>query len=109
MCNRLVLILCVGWGAQGAGAFVRDDEAGPRSLNEQTLAFIESHCLRCHKGERPKGKLDLTQFRTTGSMSVEPKRWGRIIARVEAGEMPPVGSKPPGADERARFLADVKQ
>ena len=52
---------------------MRADEAGPRSLNEQTLAFIESHCLRCHKGERPKGKLDLTQFRTTGSMSVEPK------------------------------------
>src|SRR5439155_22672619 len=45
---------------------------------------------------------------TAESMAAEPKRWGRIIARVEAGEMPPAGSKPPTAEDRSQFLADAK-
>ena len=71
--------------------------------------FFQTHCLRCHQGPRPKGKLDLTQFSTVKSMSADPKRWGRIITRVSAGEMPPVGNEQPPAAARDEFVALVKQ
>ena len=77
-------------------------------LDPAVQQFFQARCLRCHKGERAKGKLDLTQLQSTHSMAADPKRWGRIIARVAAGEMPPVGSTRPEADERDAFLADIK-
>ncbi len=71
--------------------------------------FLQTHCIRCHQGPRPKGKLDLTQFSSAKSLSADSKRWGRIIARVSAGEMPPVGSDQPPAEARDAFIALAKQ
>src|SRR6188472_694861 len=83
-------------------------EDQPSAFAPETTEFLQTHCLRCHKGERAKGKLDLAQFQTPASLKEESKRWGRIIARVEAGEMPPVGSKQPEAADRDRFLTAIK-
>jgi hypothetical protein len=77
-------------------------------LPAEAHAFLKSHCLRCHQGPRAKGKLDLTSFQALESFATDSKRWTRIIARVEAGEMPPVGSKPAPPDEREQFLATTK-
>jgi Protein of unknown function (DUF1592)/Protein of unknown function (DUF1588)/Protein of unknown function (DUF1585)/Protein of unknown function (DUF1587)/Protein of unknown function (DUF1595)/Planctomycete cytochrome C len=109
MRNPLLVILFVGFSTGTAHTAAPAQEAPLKPLEEGTVQFFQLHCLRCHKGERAKGKLDLTPFQTNSSMAADPKRWGRIIARVEAGEMPPVGSELPESDERAQFLADVKQ
>jgi hypothetical protein len=37
----------------------------------------------------------------------DPANWGRIVARVRAGEMPPKGQPAPTADERAQFVATI--
>lgn len=70
--------------------------------------FLKSHCVRCHQGSRAKGKLDLTQLDSLESFASQSHRWTRIIARVEAGEMPPVGSKPAPADDRESFVSFSK-
>src|SRR5262245_25622725 len=106
MRNRLLRILLFGCVAGTACITAQAEEAELRPLTAETIEFFQSHCLRCHKGKRAKGKLDLTQFQTASGMVADAKRWGRIIARVEAGEMPPVGSEPPESVARARFLAD---
>ena len=39
------------------------DAASPSPLAIETVEFLQAHCLKCHQGERPKGKLDLSKFR----------------------------------------------
>src|SRR5262245_51735594 len=107
--SRRLLSLLIGCAVGTACITAQAEETELRPLAAETIEFLQSNCLRCHKGERAKGKLDLTQFQTAGSMTADAKRWGRIIARVEAGEMPPVGSEPPESDARTRFLSDVKR
>jgi len=109
MANRLLVALVVAVAFFLPRFPARADDLEPRSLQSETLEFLQAHCARCHKGERAKGKLDLTQFQTAASMSADPRRWGKIVARVEAGEMPPVGSEPPKAEERERFVSLTKQ
>src|SRR5262245_49800291 len=107
--RRLLPIFLATWMAVSATRVLAADEAAEALLSESTREFFQVHCLRCHQGERPKGKLDLTEFQNLKSMAAEPKRWGRIIARVSAGEMPPVASEPPPAAQRDEFVADIKQ
>jgi hypothetical protein len=84
-------------------------QAGDQALEAETLEFLKMHCLKCHQGPSPKGKLDLAAFQTVASMTAQPKRWGRIIARVQQGEMPPQGSEPPSAERREQFVAQARQ
>src|SRR5262245_59478088 len=109
MAKRLFLLMLVAAIARTESAVVCAQDTEQVKLPATTLEFFQSHCLQCHKGERAQGKLDLTKLQTAGSMAAEPKRWGRIIARVEAGEMPPLGSEPLKPDERDQFLTQAKQ
>jgi hypothetical protein len=86
-----------------------DAAAKPTALSDEVSTFLKAYCLRCHQGESPKGKLDLTQFQTRESMTDEPQRWAKIAARVQAGEMPPKGSKRPPREELDQFAADVNK
>src|SRR5262249_11841123 len=105
--SRRLLSLLIGCavGTACITAQAEETERGQRAAKR--IEFLQSTCRRCNKGKRAKGKLALTQSKTAGSMTADAKRWGRIIARVEAGEMPPVGSEPPESDARTRFLSDV--
>jgi len=99
----LLLTLALGTGPLCA------DEAAEKRLPDGTLEFFKVNCLRCHQGERPTGKLDLTRFQTVKSMTADPRRWSRIIARVQAGEMPPQSSEQPQPDAREQFVREVRQ
>lgn len=81
----------------------------PAPLAAEATEFLQTHCLKCHQGERPKAKLDLTKLQTVQSLTADAKRWSRIVKRVEAGEMPPVGSPQPPAEARDKFLDEIKR
>ncbi len=102
--SLLSVLLAWSWvlAAPGTGDVFAAD-ATP--LGVEVTSFLTTYCLECHQGEKPKGKLDLEQFQTLQSMSVQSKRWARIVARVQTREMPPEGSKSPGNEERDRFLS----
>lgn len=108
MFGRAFIILLSALVTAGVMTVPSAGEAQPPAFSKDTTEFLQTHCLRCHKGERAKGKLDLTQLQSPASLKTESKRWGRIIARVEAAEMPPVGSKQPETEERDRFLTAIK-
>jgi len=105
----LAFALLIGGTFALAKPAVGADEAAEQSLPAETQQFLKTHCIRCHQGERPKGKLDLAQYQTVKSMTADPKRWSRIIARVQAGEMPPLGSEPPQQADREQFVALSRQ
>jgi len=66
--------------------------------------FLESYCVKCHRGKRAKAKLDLTCFDSIESMIAAPKTWLDVISRVRSEEMPPEDEDAPTNEERAAFL-----
>jgi len=109
MARRFLLMLLVAFACGGLNDTVCAEDADQTALATEVAEFLQTHCLRCHKGERAKGKLDLTQFQTGQSMRSDPNRWNKIISRVSAGEMPPVGSDPPKQEERERFVLQARE
>ena len=77
-------------------------------LPDDAQTFLNTYCLKCHQGEKPKGKLDLSGFRTAESMAAEAKTWGRLLNRVRDGEMPPSGSDAPPAKLREQFVDQIR-
>src|SRR5260370_6195014 len=72
-------------GASGKGDF------------DRTIApLLAQHCLDCHSGAKPKGKLDLTHEKAVlkggkSGPAIVPGKFAESVLwdRVDAGEMPP--------------------
>ena len=69
--------------------------------------FLETHCYDCHDADMQKGK-----FRIDNLASLDPseaaKKWGRILSRLEAGEMPPPKKPRPPQTQIADVLMGIK-
>src|SRR5262249_45260470 len=101
-----VVLVVMAWTAPASAA---DEARADGGLAPEVLGFLNTYCLKCHEGEKPKAKLDLTQVRTVRSMTAEPRRWGKILARVHDGEMPPVGNETPTPPQREQFVEQAKK
>jgi mono/diheme cytochrome c family protein len=66
-----------------------DEPALERRFGEVVRPFLETHCLSCHGGEKPKGKLDLSGYSSAASVARDHRVWDAVSERLEAGEMPP--------------------
>lgn len=66
--------------------------------------FFKEHCLRCHGPLKTEGdlRLDLLESDLTKPSNFE--RWREIVARVQAGEMPPKDEPRPQAAQTAEFV-----
>jgi hypothetical protein len=65
-------------------------------FDRQVAPLLAQHCLDCHSGPKPKGRLDLTRRRTaltggrSGAVVLPGKPDDSLLCRyVEAGRMPP--------------------
>jgi Protein of unknown function (DUF1587)/Planctomycete cytochrome C len=78
-------------------------------FRETVRPFLETYCLGCHDGEKPKGDLDLSGFTTVESVSKDLPRWSLVREQLEAGSMPPAKAKQqPTAEARDALLAWIK-
>ena len=67
--------------------------------------FLEAHCIRCHGGEKVKGKVDFTKINGSKStLAAHFVTWELAAELVEIEEMPPEDEDPPSAEERAGFI-----
>jgi mono/diheme cytochrome c family protein len=78
----------------------RDD--APRALADR--AFLTAHCLDCHTGRHAERDLDLEALLSRPVDDDVLAIWTRVVERVRAGEMPPVGADRPTDDESRRFV-----
>lgn len=67
-------------------------------------AFLKQHCYNCHRGDEPKGGLNLQTLGGDLSDAAVEKHWVRIYDRVRDGEMPPADAADVTPSERAAFL-----
>ncbi len=69
--------------------------------------FVEQHCIECHDEDAPKGK-----FRMDNLAQLSPpdaaKSLARILARLEADEMPPPKKPRPPQAQVATLVQDIK-
>jgi mono/diheme cytochrome c family protein len=100
------LICCAAavlWSRPTAAA-----ESSPEAATQQTLAFVQKHCIACHGEQDFKADLSLAPFKDLPTIAQGRDAWERVTAMVEAGEMPPKDKPQPTADETTAFLANVQ-
>src|SRR5438552_8506189 len=86
--------------------FAADANPQLQSGFAQTLApFLQTYCISCHSGDKPKGDLDLSVYSSLEAMGNDPRRWELVVERLEDEEMPPAKAKAhPPADLRRRVI-----
>lgn len=67
--------------------------------------FLETHCLECHDADTQKGKFRMDELTARLDTADAFKDWSRIVARLEAGEMPPPKQDRPPQADAASMLA----
>jgi hypothetical protein len=73
-------------------------------MPESQRAYFENYCLSCHNADKQKGKVRLDDLPFTLSDVRTAERWQKVLAVINAGEMPPSEEKQPKPGEKTEFL-----
>jgi Protein of unknown function (DUF1592)/Protein of unknown function (DUF1588)/Protein of unknown function (DUF1587)/Protein of unknown function (DUF1585)/Protein of unknown function (DUF1595)/Planctomycete cytochrome C len=76
-----------------------------RQFRDQIRPVLVKYCQECHRGEKPKGELNLDRLEVDFANAANRERWLLVIQRVRAGEMPPKG-KPRPEPQEVKSLAN---
>ncbi|MCE9527202.1 MAG: DUF1587 domain-containing protein, partial [Planctomycetales bacterium] len=88
-----------------AGLVAAAEEKGEQKQKEAATKFLQEHCIDCHSGDKPKGKLALDKLTADFDSDASRKTWLGVQKRIRAGEMPPKDEPRPEASE-VTALAD---
>ncbi|MFN0020398.1 MAG: DUF1592 domain-containing protein [Pirellulaceae bacterium] len=88
-----------------SGLVVAAEEKGEQKRKEAATKFLQDHCIDCHSGGKPKGKLALDKLTADFDNDASRKIWLGVQKRIRAGEMPPKDEPRPDASE-VTTLAD---
>jgi mono/diheme cytochrome c family protein len=82
-----------------------DQVADASQFDDQFRPLLLRHCVACHSGDKPKGRLRLDRLSLDLANDVSRKQWTAVLKRVKAGEMPPK-SKPRPPEKELQALTD---
>lgn len=76
------------------------------SSPEPIRPFLEQYCVKCHGGEKVKGKLDFVSLLDSGvTLEENFELWALVREVLEFEEMPPEDELQPGDSDRKHFSA----
>lgn len=98
--------------AIGANNLIAAD-SGERTLESgfanTVQPFIESYCVGCHGGEKPKARFDMSGYSTMQSVVRDHSQWELILEKLMEEEMPPEkADRHPTADVRREVIAWIQ-
>ena len=64
------------------------------AFEEKVRPILEKSCLKCHGGEKVKGKVDFSRILTEKDADANFELWETVVEVIEAGEMPPEDETP---------------
>jgi hypothetical protein len=67
----------------------------PVTFDKTIQPFFADNCYACHNSELKTAKLDLESYKTADSIIKDRETMGRILRKLNAGEMPPAGMPRP--------------
>ena len=79
------------------------------ALSAATGAIISKHCLACHSGDKPDGKLRLDQLSHDLNDPAARKAWSLVLTQVEQDRMPPATQPRLSADESAALKTALRR
>ena len=65
---------------------------------------MKTYCLRCHNARQQKGSFRLDNLSQDFSNQAVSQRWGEVLFRINAGEMPPKKEPRPRAKELGKVV-----
>jgi hypothetical protein len=87
-----------------AGAAIDSDS----DFKASTGPLFKDYCFKCHSEKRTKGALNLERIAGAPQFETLFKTWDKVIARLEAHEMPPEDQRQPSEAESAKLIATVR-
>jgi hypothetical protein len=95
----LLVIVAVSFTSMGAwhahqlaeGPDPKKNDALDARFAAKVQPFVESYCIGCHGGKKPKAQLDLSRdlnLKVAGVVK-NMQHWEGVLERLEANEMPP--------------------
>ena len=82
MINRVPAILFSIVALAGA---LCADEPDAKQFDTQFRPFLDQHCVTCHSGDKPKGKLRLDQLKFELTVTANRQQWDRIVEPLKSG------------------------
>lgn len=95
-----VLLITIRGVAVGADAAT--------TFQSRVQAILTAYCVKCHQGEKPEAKVNLTGSRSLEQLATDRDLWFRVLAQVESGAMPPEDAKQPADADRQTIVAWIR-
>ena len=73
------------------------------SFENEIVPLLQKYCVKCHRGEKPKGEFDITHFKTVEQIRKARDEWRQVLLVVSENEMPP-DDPLPSAAERQKLI-----
>ena len=79
------------------------------SPSDAVAGFLQKQCAACHTGAEAEAGFIVEGLHFDAADPMADRRWGRLIDRVESGEMPPVDADQPTHGDRTAFVEEATQ
>ncbi len=77
-------------------------------MPEKHAAVLRQYCFDCHDAASAEGNLNLEDLSMQISQDIPTAEWwSKVLAAINAGEMPPMDAEPIADQQKADFLADL--
>ena len=84
--------------------------AADAAFDKTVQPVLNKTCTPCHNDTLTSGGLNITAFAKSGSVLENREGWERVLAKLQAGEMPPKGvPRPVQLDAVVKYLQDEFQ
>lgn len=80
-----------------------------RRFARDVRPLVESYCAGCHGGAAPAAQLDLRGAMAIGDVRRDQARWGLVLEKLEANQMPPAQARQPSPESRQLAIAWLEE
>ena len=100
----LLLVAVVSGPTQMAAAAGASQGAAPAAAVSPQRALVNQYCITCHSERRRVAGLTLDTA-NVDAVGAQAATWEKVVAKLNANAMPPVGSPRPSEDARQAFVS----
>lgn len=97
----LMTTVCLLMTTVPSSAFAQPGkDKDPLSFDRNIGGLLNRYCYRCHRGDSPRGDVDLAQDENPSLMLVHHQTWRTALDQLKSGDMPPESARQPTDEER---------
>jgi hypothetical protein len=90
--GRVALATAIGIGALTPAVA---QQASAEAFQQRVEGLFSNNCTLCHNAQNASGGLNLNNFLSPSSITVQRGEWELILQKMASGEMPPAGMPKP--------------